>query len=85
MQNDTQDINKSHFVVLLFSSVSYPPNLDLSKPEKLGLYGTRHFYINYKDEEDGADIKIGVWHVLPNIVVKRFAKQLHINEVCVYG
>lgn len=66
-----------HILIL----VQYPPNLDLSKPETLGLYATRHFYINYDDtEENVGTVKLGVWHCLPTHIAKRFAKQLHVSE-----
>ena len=40
------------------------------------------------DSDHGVDLKkreatvrIGVWHVLPKHVVKRFAKEMHLDEV----
>ncbi|CAO1414936.1 unnamed protein product [Diamesa tonsa] len=67
--------------VLFLTFISYPPNLDLGKPETLGLYATRHFYIKYDDtEENVGTVKLGVWHCLPTHIAKRFAKQLHVSD-----
>lgn len=62
-------------------SVTYPPNLDLKKPEKSGLYATRNFFVTYRDQEEDIDVDIAVWHVLPNDLVRRFGKELQIDEV----
>lgn len=43
------------------------------------MYGTRNFYINYKDPKGNRDVSLGVWHVLPNHVVRRFARALNIT------
>lgn len=58
--------------------VHYPPHLDLSAPESLGLYGTRNFVIKYEDEDKNL-LSISTWHVLPSKIVKRFSKQLRID------
>lgn len=64
-------------------SVSYPPPADLETPDKLGLYGTRNFYIEYADpNEQNANVRLGVWHVLPDQTAKRFAAKLKIAPVC---
>lgn len=53
----------------------------MTNTESFGLYASRHFTINYEDKEgDGNEIKLGTWHVLPNNIVKRFAKQLNVSE-----
>jgi abhydrolase domain-containing protein 12 len=63
--------------------------LDLRKPTNIvtqfgQLYATRNFYISFKDDgekdEENKDVKIGVWHILPNYIVSRFAKQLNIDN-----
>lgn len=58
--------------------VSYPSNLDLTRPEALGLYATRHFHLNYDDEED-KKVSIAAWHVIPNHIARRFHKQLQLS------
>lgn len=60
-------------------TVRYPTNLDLSKPDTLGLYATRSFHVNYEDE-DKQIIRIACWHVLPNTIAKRFHKQLQLSD-----
>ncbi|XP_053670401.1 lysophosphatidylserine lipase ABHD12 isoform X2 [Anopheles nili] len=66
--------------ILFLTFITYPPNLELKRPEKSGLYATRNFYINYRDQEEEIDVDIGVWHVLPNDLVHRYAKELHVDE-----
>lgn len=66
--------------ILFLTFITYPPNLDLKKPEKSGLYATRNFYVTYRDQEEDFDVDIAVWHVLPNDLVRRFGKQLQIDE-----
>lgn len=76
--------------------VTYPRDLDLSNPSSVGLYATRSFFLdvtdsdieNEKDDEDHngvvkkpASVRIGVWHVLPKHVVKRFTKEMQLEEV----
>lgn len=57
--------------------VSYPSNLDLTKPETLGLYATRNFHLNYEDDEK--KVSIAAWHIVPNHIAKRFHKQLQLT------
>uniref|UniRef100_U5ETP8 Putative monoacylglycerol lipase abhd12 n=1 Tax=Corethrella appendiculata TaxID=1370023 RepID=U5ETP8_9DIPT len=66
--------------ILFLTFITYPPDLDFKRPEKSGLYATRNFYVDYKDQEEDIDIKIGVWHILPNNFVKKYAKQLQLEE-----
>ncbi|XP_035894064.1 lysophosphatidylserine lipase ABHD12 isoform X2 [Anopheles stephensi] len=66
--------------ILFLTFITYPPSLDLKRPEKSGLYATRNFYINYRDQEEDKDVNIAVWHVLPNDLVRRYAKELHVDE-----
>lgn len=61
-------------------TVRYPGNLDLGRPDKSGLYATRNFYIYHRDPKRLLDVRIGVWHVLPNHVVKRFGKELRVRD-----
>jgi abhydrolase domain-containing protein 12 len=68
---------------IIFSppTVAYPRNLDLSNTDSFGLYGTRHFYVTYEDEDNkGKNVQLGAWHVLPNYIVHRFAKQLQVSD-----
>lgn len=58
--------------------VSYPSSLDLTKPESLGLYATRHFHLNF-EEEDGKKVSIAAWHIVPNHIARRFHKQLQLS------
>uniref|UniRef100_A0AAG5DM11 Serine aminopeptidase S33 domain-containing protein n=1 Tax=Anopheles atroparvus TaxID=41427 RepID=A0AAG5DM11_ANOAO len=66
--------------ILFLTFISYPPNLDLKRPDKCGLYATRNFYISYRDQEEDVDVDIAVWHVLPNDLVRRYARELHVDE-----
>ncbi|XP_058460195.1 lysophosphatidylserine lipase ABHD12 isoform X2 [Malaya genurostris] len=67
--------------ILFLTFITYPPNLDLKRPEKSGLYATRNFYITYRDQEEDLDVDLAVWHVLPNDLVRRFGKELRIDEL----
>ncbi|KFB53914.1 hypothetical protein ZHAS_00022362 [Anopheles sinensis] len=69
--------------ILFLTFITYPPNLDLKRPEKSGLYATRNFYINYRDQEEDVDVDIAVWHVLPNDLVRRYARELHVDEATI--
>jgi abhydrolase domain-containing protein 12 len=51
--------------------------LDLTKPESLGLYATRHFHLEYDD--DGKKVSIAAWHIVPNHIARRFHKQLQLS------
>ncbi|XP_031832490.1 lysophosphatidylserine lipase ABHD12 isoform X2 [Nomia melanderi] len=46
--------------ILFLNFVHWPLNVDFSKPESVGMKGTRNFYL-ITDQE----VKIGVWQVLP--------------------
>lgn len=52
--------------------------MDLTKPESLGLYATRHFHLNYKDDDDNK-VSVAAWHIVPNHIAKRFHKQLQLS------
>lgn len=52
--------------------------MDLTKPETLGLYATRHFYLNY-DDGDKKKVTIAAWHIVPNHIAKRFHKQMQLS------
>lgn len=70
-----------NWFILFSSTVAYPRNLDLTNTDSFGLYGARHFYVTYEDEDNkGKHVQIGAWHVLPNYIVKRFANQLQISD-----
>lgn len=49
----------------------------MTKPETLGLYATRHFHLNYED--DDKKIIVAAWHIIPNHIAKRFHKQLQLS------
>lgn len=57
--------------------------MDLGRPDRSGLYATRNFYIYHRDPKRQLNVRIGVWHVLPNFVVKRFGKQLRVNDAII--
>lgn len=66
--------------------------MDLTRPETLGLFATRHFHLNYNDDDDNAvdkqqeddaqrqEVSIAAWHSLPNHIAKRFHKQLQLSD-----
>lgn len=63
-------------------SVAHPSAAVLKSPNKLGLYATRNFYVNYHDENnDEKSISLGVWHILPNYIAKKFSSELGLNAV----
>lgn len=49
----------------------------MTKPETLGLYATRHFHLNYED--DDKKVSVAAWHIIPNHIAKRFHKQLQLS------
>lgn len=57
----------------------------LRSPQSLGLYATRNFYITHRDPDDEQDIQIGVWHILPNYISKKFSNELNLIEVVFIG
>lgn len=67
----------------MFIAVSYPRDLDFKRPDKIDLYATRNFYVEVKDNSQAKPInlKVGVWHVLPTYVVKKFSERFHLNDV----
>ncbi|KAM8714096.1 hypothetical protein ACLKA7_014275 [Drosophila subpalustris] len=67
--------------ILFLTFITYPKGLDLNNPASIGLYATRNFYITVKDhDEDDIGVRIGVWHVLPKNAVRRFKRELHVEE-----
>lgn len=61
--------------------VHHPSNAVLKSPPNLGLYGTRNFYVSYRDENEDKNITLGAWHILPNYIAKKFSKELKLTEV----
>uniref|UniRef100_A0A1I8NV95 Serine aminopeptidase S33 domain-containing protein n=2 Tax=Stomoxys calcitrans TaxID=35570 RepID=A0A1I8NV95_STOCA len=80
--------------ILFLTFITYPRDLDLSNPSSVGLYATRSFFLNVpdpdvednvsQDKDDGGrtkrHVRIGLWHVLPKHVVKRFAKEMQLSD-----
>lgn len=66
--------------VIVFS-VAHPSSAVLKAPTDLGLYGTRNFYVNYRDDIEDKNVTLGVWHILPNYIAKKFSKELKLKEV----
>ncbi|XP_059622312.1 lysophosphatidylserine lipase ABHD12 isoform X2 [Phlebotomus argentipes] len=64
--------------ILFLTFITYPPNIDFSRPEKSGLCAVRNYYVTHRDDEENADIELGVWHLLPGFVARRFARQLNV-------
>ncbi|KAG8234457.1 hypothetical protein J437_LFUL011856 [Ladona fulva] len=46
--------------MLFLPFVRWPRNVDFNHPEKLGLMGTRNFYV-----KSPKGVKLGAWHILP--------------------
>ncbi|KAI8116891.1 hypothetical protein FF38_06700 [Lucilia cuprina] len=80
--------------ILFLTFITYPRDLDLNNPSSVGLYATRSFFLDVPDsdvekEQDDSEhgvlshkpatVRIGVWHVLPKQVVKRFAKEMQLG------
>ncbi|XP_055691831.1 lysophosphatidylserine lipase ABHD12 isoform X2 [Lutzomyia longipalpis] len=65
--------------ILFLTFITYPPNIDFSRPEKSGLTGVRNLYVTHRDEEENCDINLGVWHILPGFVVRRMHHQLGVS------
>ncbi|XP_012276941.1 monoacylglycerol lipase ABHD12 isoform X2 [Orussus abietinus] len=47
--------------ILFLNFVSWPPNINFSKPENVGMNGTRNFYLKTDQQ-----VKLGAWQILPN-------------------
>ena len=43
---------------MAFFSVSWPPSIDLSNPDELGMTCTRNFYLT---TETDPEVKVGAW------------------------
>lgn len=65
--------------------VAHPSSSVLKSPAKLGLYATRNFYVNYHDSYDDKNISLGVWHILPNYMAKKFSSELGLTEVILFA
>ncbi|GAB0086887.1 Lysophosphatidylserine lipase ABHD12 [Sergentomyia squamirostris] len=65
--------------ILFLTFITYPPNIDFSRPEKLGVTAGRNFYVTHRDEEENVEINLGVWHLLPGFVAQHFASQLALQ------
>ncbi|KAH8400729.1 hypothetical protein KR009_000675 [Drosophila setifemur] len=66
--------------LLFLTFIKYPKDLDLTRPESIGLYATRNFFITVKDHDEDEDgVRIGVWHVLPRNAVRRFRRELLVE------
>ena len=46
--------------ILFFNFVQWSLNVDFSKPESVGMKGTRNFYLKTDQQ-----VKIGLWQILP--------------------
>ncbi|XP_034654231.1 lysophosphatidylserine lipase ABHD12 isoform X1 [Drosophila subobscura] len=67
--------------ILFLTFITYPKGLDLTNPAGIGLYATRNFYITVKENDEDEDgVRIGVWHVLPRNAVRRFKRELQVEE-----
>lgn len=71
-----------HLNIIISFIVARPSNSVLKSPGALGLYATRNFYVTHRDEFEEENVTLGVWHILPNYIAKRFSKQLKLSEVC---
>lgn len=47
--------------IIFLNNLRWPPFIDFTQPELLGLGDTRNFYLQVD-----SDIRLGVWHVLPH-------------------
>lgn len=68
-------------IFVLIVSVAHPSTTVLKSPADLGLYATRNFYHKYHDNIEEKNVTLGVWHILPNYIAKKFAKELGVKEV----
>lgn len=60
-------------------TVARPSNALFTSLDTVGLHGTRNFYVTHRDQDE--EIRLGVWHILPNYIAKRFSKELSLSEV----
>ncbi|KAK0162311.1 hypothetical protein PV327_008659 [Microctonus hyperodae] len=60
--------------ILFLNFVHWPPAVDFTKPETIGLEGVRNFYLN-TDE----NVKIGVWQILPRSLLNESAEFVDDN------
>lgn len=51
--------------LIFLNFVCWPPFMDVTKPDELGLTGVRNFYLNVDEE-----ITIGAWHLLPKSLIR---------------
>lgn len=68
-----------------YSTVAHPSVAVLKAPDDLGLFATRNFYINYRDKNEDKNVTLGVWHMLPHYIAKKFSKELGLKEVMCFS
>ncbi|XP_055317006.1 lysophosphatidylserine lipase ABHD12 isoform X2 [Sitodiplosis mosellana] len=66
--------------VLFLTFIAHPSTSVLKSPADLGLYATRNFYIKYRDNVEDKNVTLGVWHILPNYIAQKFAKELGVKK-----
>ncbi|XP_031621471.1 lysophosphatidylserine lipase ABHD12 isoform X2 [Contarinia nasturtii] len=65
--------------VLFLTFIAHPSSTVLKSPADLGLYATRNFYVKYRDNNEEKNVTLGVWHILPNYIAKKFSKELGLK------
>lgn len=65
----------------VFLAVAHPSTSIFKAPADLGLYATRNFYVKHRDKVDETNVTLGVWHILPNYIAKKFSNELGLSQV----
>lgn len=72
---------KRFVFVSLSIAVAHPSTSVLKTPQSVGICATRNFYVTHRDDVEEKNVTLGVWHILPNYIAKKFAKELKLTEV----
>lgn len=83
---------RNYVIIYWFVIVNNPKNVKFAEPEHAGLYASRNFYIYHNDpksnelgeEADETQVRLGLWHILPDYIARMYAEPLNISEVWCY-
>lgn len=53
--------------LVFLNFVKYPRNVALEDPSSVGLRGTRNVYIEFTSRHSPTPVKLGIWHMLPEM------------------
>lgn len=57
--------------LVFINFIQWPINVDFDEPSASGIDGARNLSIEYHSKIDNCEVKIGMWHILPETVYER--------------